>query len=306
MAKFVDNIEKIRTTGTINVYAVRYAHKNKTENFAVALPDNLNWQLRSDFCENIVKYKECREVRFNPTVDGVEDGTYEFIDLTNIQEECQQLFDLLNNFFDYRGENRKKVPLSNLYICELDFEGKKYFLCSRQIDKSDKILKGKVILFSNEDELDMRLPKDVFVLSPNTGFIIVPDEKKILIFDKKSFLAVFNYDNYQKEMVQKNITILKQWTFIENVDIIERKVEQKNVYRNLAKIFTDKKYLEQMKHTSPDTLKQNLLKRSPDNFKETDFQGDKLIVTDKNLQTVMKMLSKGFNYNFFTDVAEQI
>lgn len=133
---------------------------------------------------------------------------------------------------------------------------KKYFLCSRQIDKSDKILKGKVILFSNEDELDMRLPKDVFVLSPNTGFIIVPDEKKILIFDKKSFLAVFNYDNYQKEMVQKNITILKQWTFIENVDIIERKVEQKNVYRNLAKIFTDKKYLEQIKHTSPDTLKQ--------------------------------------------------
>ena len=78
------------------------------------------------------------------------------------------------------------------------------------------------------------------------------------------------------------------------------------MYRNLAKIFTDKKYLEQIKHTSPDTLKQNLLKRSPDNFKETDFQGDKLIVTDKNLQTVMKMLSKGFNYNFFTDVAEQI
>lgn len=79
------------------------------------MPDNLNWQLRSDFCENIVKYKECREVRFNPTVDGVEDGTYEFIDLTNIQEECQQLFDLLNNFLIIVERTERKF-LCQIYI----------------------------------------------------------------------------------------------------------------------------------------------------------------------------------------------
>lgn len=36
-----------------------------------------------------------------------------------------------------------------------------------------------------------------------------------------------------------------------------------------------------------------------------DFQGEQLIVTTRNLNTVMKMLAKGFKFNFFTNNAEQ-
>ena len=39
--------------------------------------------------------------------------------------------------------------------------------------------------------------------------------------------------------------------------------------------------------------------------KEDDFQGEQLIVTTSNLNTVMKMLAKGFKFNFFTNNAEQ-
>ena len=38
---------------------------------------------------------------------------------------------------------------------------------------------------------------------------------------------------------------------------------------------------------------------------ENDFDGEQLVVTVQNLDTVMKMLAKGFKFNFFTNVAEQ-
>ena len=40
--------------------------------------------------------------------------------------------------------------------------------------------------------------------------------------------------------------------------------------------------------------------------KEADFQWEQLIVTTRNLNTVMKMLAKGFKFNFFTNNAEQL
>ena len=40
-------------------------------------------------------------------------------------------------------------------------------------------------------------------------------------------------------------------------------------------------------------------------FTESDFEEDKLRVTPHNLQDVVKMISKGFKYNFFTDMAEE-
>ena len=63
--------------------------------------------------------------------------------------------------------------------------------------------------------------------------------------------------------------------------------------------------MEQIQRTTPTQLKNNLLTNSPQNFKEDDFQGEQLIVTTRNLNTVMKMLAKGFKFNFFTNNAEQ-
>ena len=64
--------------------------------------------------------------------------------------------------------------------------------------------------------------------------------------------------------------------------------------------------MEQIQRTTPAQLKNNLLTNSPENFTENDFEGDKLMVTSKNLDTVMKMLAKGFKFNFFTNSAEEL
>lgn len=306
MSEIVEHIADARNNGTINVYAVRYNQRGKADNLAVALPGNLNFDFRHDFCENVICYKNAHEVTFNPTSNGLEDDTYEYVPLENVREKWNEITTLLDAALDYHGaENRQKVAYSNLYIGALVHEGQIYYLCANQGNSSDRLLRGKRVFMSHQDELRKAEPGEVFLMSSYVGFMIDPLENKVLIFDKKAFQAVFKYDDYQKEDVQRKISIVDQWRFLESADVIKDKCAQKNVYRNLAKIFADQEYLEQIQRTTPAQLKNNLLVNSPRYFTENDFQGEQLIVTVQNLKVVMKMLAKGFKFNFFTNNAEQ-
>ena len=309
MAEIVSHITEARNSGTINVYAVRYNQQKKADNVAVALPGNMNFDLRHNFCENLIQYKNAKETIFNPTSDGLEDGTYEFIslDVEVIKKKWDEIDSLLTTAIDYHDtKSRRLVPFSNLFVCALDYNRHRYYLCARQREKSDKLLKGKYIFMEHQDVLVLKEPDDVFLMECYVGFMIDIYENKILIFDKKAFQAIFNYDDYQKETVKKDIEIIDQWNFLKSTNIIKDKCSQKNVYRNLAKVFADEEYMEQIKRTPPAKLKENLLTNGSGNFTETDFDGDQLIVTSQNLDSVMKMLAKRFKFNFFTNVAEEL
>ena len=307
MAEIVKNIIDVRNKGTINVYAVCYKQRGKSENAAVALPGNLNFELRSNFCENVIRYKEAQERAFNPTSDGLENNTYEYIPLKNVQKnwnEITKLFDDADNYCD--NESKQKVSRSNLFVCALDYNNFRYYFCAKQGNNSDKLLKGKHIFMSQQEESKELSSDKIFLLSCYVGFLIDTNEKKVLIFDKKMFQDIFKYDDYQRESVKSKISIIDKWEFLDSVKLIKTKCSQKNVYRNLAKIFSDEEYMEQIQRTTPAQLKNNLLTNSPENFTENDFEGDKLMVTSKNLDTVMKMLAKGFKFNFFTNSAEEL
>ena len=55
MAEIVEHIADARSDGTINVYAVRYNQRGRSDNIAIALPGNPSFDFRHDFCENIIK-----------------------------------------------------------------------------------------------------------------------------------------------------------------------------------------------------------------------------------------------------------
>lgn len=306
MSEIIEHIMDARNDETINVYAVRYNQRGRSDNVAVALPGNLSFDFRHDFCENVINYKNARETAFNPTSNGLEDGSYEYVPLENVREKWNEIMKLLDGALDYHGrENRRKVAYSNLYIGALTYDRHIYYLCAKQGESSNKLLRGKRVFMSCQDKLREVEPGEVFIMSSYVGFIVDPLEEKVLIFDKKAFQAVFKYDDYQKEDVQRKISIVDQWRFLESADVIKDRCAQKNVYRNLAKIFADQEYMEQIQRTAPSQLKNNLLTNSPRYFTENDFQGEQLIVTAQNLDVVMKMLAKGFKFNFFTNNAEQ-
>lgn len=93
---------------------------------------------------------------------------------------------------------------------------------------------------------------------------------------------------------------------MESTDLIKEKIDQKNVFANLSKVFADETYMDEIKAIKPATLKRRLLEKSNGAFSEADFNGTKLRVTKNNLDKVMKALAKGFKYNFFADRAEDV
>lgn len=142
-------------------------------------------------------------------------------------------------------------------------------------------------------------------MKTQVDFVVDPLSESVYLFNKKLFKKFFDYDDFVKENVRKNINVIDRWKFIEPADLIKEKCEQKNVYRNLAKVFEDEEYLSQIEKTSPKQLKRSLLKNCPKNFNDDDFRDDYLVATERNLEQVMKMLAKEFKFNFFTNHAEE-
>ena len=173
MAEIVEHITDARSDGTINVYAVRYNQRGRSDNVAIALPGNPSFDFRHDFCENIICYKDAHERAFNPTSNGLEDDTYEYVPLENVREKWNEIMNLIDMALDYHGaENRRKVAYSNLYIGALVYNNQTYYLCAKQGNSSDRLLQGKCVLMNHQDELVKANPEEVFLMSSYVGFIM--------------------------------------------------------------------------------------------------------------------------------------
>ena len=133
-----------------------------------------------------------------------------------------------------------------------------------------------------------------------------PERHWAFIFERSNFISIFNYYDHLKRSVQSKLPEIDRWDFLASTELIKNKSEQKNVYLNLARVFSDQDYLGQMKQVRPADLKSRLINKSGGVFTENDFEGEKLLVTPQNLDKVMKMLAKGFKYNFFADRAEEV
>lgn len=305
MAEIVKQIEEVIKSGTINIYGVLYQHRNKNENFAIALPAIGGTNLISEFCSNVEKYKNSNEIPYDALNDASINGNYESIKLSNVQTKWDEIYNLINNHLDFSGkENREKVALSNFFIGALDYNEKRYYLFARQRNNSSKLLTGKMVFLASQDKVELVNDREIFLIDYYVSIIVDEKENKVLIFDKKDFQDIFKYDDYLKETVKNEIDILDEWSFLSSSKFIKDRASQKNVYERLAVVFENSTYIDQIKKTKPADLKANIIKYCPNEFSENDFIGDKLNVTSNNLDKVMKMLSKGFKFNFFTNEAE--
>lgn len=306
MDEIVNQIEDVIKNGTINIYGVLYQHRNKNENFAIALPKIGETNLIENFCSNIIRCKDLQEVSYDPLSNGSANGTYETIKLSNIKTKWDEICNLINDHLDFSGKvNREKVSFSNLFIGALDYDEKRYYLFAKQHNNSNKLLTGKSVILANQDKVKLVKDKEIFVIDSYVSLIVDKEEDKVLIFDKKDFQDIFKYNDYLKETVNKNLNILDQWNFLSSSQFIKDKASQKNVYERLAVVFENRTYIDQINNTKPADLKANIIKYCPNEFSEADFIEDKLNVTSNNLDKVMKMLSKGFKFNFFTNEAER-
>lgn len=298
----------VKVTGKVNFYSVKYFLRNKNDNFAIGLPDNMNSGFLGDICDHLEALSDRRCVPFNPV--SYEAETYEHLSLNEIKNHWNDILKLIKEEKDFKDdENKKKVSKANLSICLLQYKNVYYYICSRQQTLTG-LLKGKRVLMSGNDKLEEVDAGKLFLLNGGVDFIVCGvgplEEHQVFIFEREKFFAIFNYYEHLKHSVQERLSEVNQWDFLVSAELIKNKSEQKNVYLNLSKVFSDQEYLLQMKQVRPAELKKRLINKSGGSFSENDFEGEKLLVTPQNLEKVMKMLAKGFKYNFFTDKAEEL
>ena len=272
MTDFFDAILNFSNEGHINVYAVNYRRRNN-DNIAYILPGNRDSEFLEDFCENLIKFKSTKAKLYDPTNNGIDEGTYEYIDISESLEIWQNIENLIKNADDFWTAEITSLRKANLYVAEVQYNGKKYYLLARQKQTSEQMLRGKKAIIREKDKIVKYIPKDkdFFVVSTYVDCVVDIVSKMILIVDKTVFKDIFSYDQYQKELVEKKIGIIDEWKFLNSTELIKKKKEQKYVYLGLAKVFADENYMLQIRNTSPHQLKKALLEHSNDNFTNADF-----------------------------------
>ena len=302
-----DNISDLKEKTKINIYGVLYKHKSKENNFSIGLPENINRILKKDYVDQIKAINNYKIKAFDPSNSGLYEGTCEKVKYLNLKPQVDYIFQLLEKHGNYKKENVTKIRQTNAYICEMKYNDKMLYIFSCQDNTTEKIFTNKHILMAQEDDVKIIENKKVFMYSSHIDFIIEKNDDKgqVLIFNKHNFIKFFNYDEEIKKFVIENIKIIDEWKFLNSADFIKEKVINKKVYQNLYKVFRDEDYMEQIKKVTPKQLKKNLLENSSGEFSNDDFDNDKLLITKANINVVIKMISKGFRYNFFTNKAEE-
>ncbi len=97
MTDFFDAILNFSNEGHINVYAVNYRRRNN-DNIAYILPGNGDSEFLEDFCENLMKFKSTKAMLYDPTNNGIDEGAYEYIDISESLEIWQNIHKCLHQF----------------------------------------------------------------------------------------------------------------------------------------------------------------------------------------------------------------
>ena len=297
----LQNLDDIKTKGKINVYALKNIHKPEKDSYAIALPSNKNSYFIKEYCKFLNAFVAFSCVKFDAI--NYKEGTYEYIDLSAVKGVWDKFDNLLKDKTLNRNNYASLVSEINLTICELHIDDEIYFLGTLQ-EKSESKLKGRFPFLAEEGKLTI-LPSDkLLTLTFNVDFVVSKNANMIYIFNRKNFQKVFNYYEILKKHVIENLGVMDDWTFIDNVGFIKGEIDTSYVYKSLSKVIDDSEYLKIIKTTKPRTLKKRLLEKSSGVFTEDDFKNDKLQINKSNLEKIVKMISKGFKYNFFTDKAE--
>lgn len=301
----LQELPKVGREGKINAYALRYAHRSRSNNFSVSLPSNQNQYFLQKFCSSLNVYQDFTCTKYDPI--GRKENTYEFLPAIQVSTVWKDMTALINSSQPLKhSPYQSELPGANLTICELEYDNKKYWIGTQQ-QKSGSIFKDKYPFLSEEGKLKAVDVKRMLTLGFHVDFVVSDenDPAVVYVFNRKSFEKVFNYYELLKSHVKNKSDVILDWKFLDNPAFIQKKIDTGYVFKGLARIIDNTEYLKEIKQTKPHTLKKRLIQKCDGIFSEKDFDGDKLTVTKSNLENVIKMLSKEFRYNFFSDKAEE-
>lgn len=297
--------ENLVSNSKSNFYSIIFNKKQPKNVTAIVLPGKNTSDFIESVNESLTKFKEYSCKEYDPFENLEENYEYLIAD-EKITKTLNQVFSGVEGFKEIKNIKIEELRKSNVLICDMNWNKKNYYIFMEQ-KPFDKLYKGKQGFIIGDDKLKAIENSKLFFLQFDIGFICEKNNSDsiIYIFNKKYFEFFFDYEDHLKNKVKEHIDSMKAWTFINDFTLIDSKIEQKNVYRQLAKIVDDDEYMNVIKNTKPDELKKVLLAKGANDFSESDFdKNNRLIVTTSSMSKIIKMITKGFHYNFFEDKAE--
>ena len=179
---------------------------------------------------------------------------------------------------------------------------KEYYFVATQ-EPSEKLYKKKKV-YSVGDTLVSLKPNEFFTMCGDFDCII--DEGQRCFYSLKNTLIInrFKLREAIKNEVKSSESILDDWTFIDNVDVIKGCMEQQNVYEPLFKVFKDQQYTAELKAMTASDFKSRIIRVSKGKISDKDFKEDKLVITRSNRALFLDLLAKKMKYNIATDSVE--
>ena len=300
------NVDDVFENATANFYSLLYKLNTDKYNFSIALPGDTPIDFFEEVCACLRDFSDYEAFSYDP-LESREIG-YECLYEDTLYDKIQIFAKMNYEADELNAINAYSLRKANMLICELTYNTKKYYLFMQQVP-SDRVFKGKKEFVIGDGKIVNMHNSKGFVLSFVIGFIWeFSDEKKnsmMYVFDRTYFSKIFDYEEHLKKIVEEKSSVIEELPFLNNSSVLMEKLAQKNVYRSFAKIINDEDYIRAMNETPAQTLKQRLLEKSNSNFKPEDFdENDELIVTNESYKKIVKMICKGFKYNFFQDRAE--
>lgn len=316
-SKFLQDINKITTSGKANFYLLKYAHKNQKDNICIELPFTIDMFHNEMQLMKIHNYKDKTMIKYDPLHEN-NDDEYQCLDYSAVSKKIEYLESLIETSIPLSKNLTKEKSEINLLLFVIEYNGIDFVLGSLQTP-TKKLFKGKNIyslvegmykvgnkqLFGEKSKLIEIDISDLLTIRFDIDFVLEKESGEIYIFNRRNFDKIFNYTEDLKKIVKENTQTIREWKFISNSDFIINKINSRFIYEPLSKIITDKKYLNSMNNTSNEELKIRLLSKSNNSFLESDFNGEQLNVNASNIKRIIKMITKGFKYNFFQDTGEE-
>ncbi len=303
--QLLEKQNEVREKGKVNFYSLIWKKKKVSDNCSIALPENINKEFLGYICDCLKENNALDSQKYNPMESS--ESVYEYLNDESLDSKMADFISLNDDASDMDTSNSKKLQNSNLLICDLEYEGNRYYIFMSQIP-CEQLFKGKKAFIIGDGKIESITNKFGFFLSFSIDCVwrFEKNSHTLFVFNRKNFSTIFDYEEHLKKIVLEKKEIIENLNFIDTADTIIAKISQKNVYRNLAKIIDDAEYLKAMKEIKPKELRKRLLEKSSE-FIEDDFDNaGKLIVTDKSYKKIVKMICKGFKYNFIQDRAENI
>lgn len=304
----LNHLDKVKQMAKVNFYSSLFKLRPQKENFSINMPEPGNVAFLGGVWDYLNIFKEHTSKPYNPVGESFTGDTYEYIYDDAVSEIWLKLKELIGKGIDFNEVGTTQIQKMNLFICLMEYDNARYYIFMKQ-EPTEKLFKGKTgFLPGNDGTIKPFKENDVFFVSYSIGFIISEkgEETTLFVFNRKFFGDFFKHDEHLRKNVREHEQDIKEWGFLDGADKIVNKIDKKYVYQNLSKIINDDKYCNLMKTTKPLTLKKRILSRASGVFSEDDFnEKGLLIVTESNIEKVIKMIVKGFKYNFFEDKAEE-